>query len=145
MKDSCRLAFPALATLLMAAHADTLPGAPTGFWANPAGSVIVEISMCGENALCGHVHWASDEAAADARAHGTDPLRGTELLHQFVPAGEGRWKGRLFVPDLRQTSRAELRVISNQQLKIVGCAVGRLLCKSQTWSRTISTGLPTAN
>jgi uncharacterized protein (DUF2147 family) len=128
--------FPVLAGL-----AEIEPG-PTGYWINPAGSVIVEISLCGEDILCGHVRWASDKAAADARVHGTDPLMGIELLHRFAPSGERRWKGILFVPDLGRTSRAELRMIDDGQLKITGCAVGRMLCKSQTWSRTAATGMP---
>jgi hypothetical protein len=77
--------------LLVAAHPGSF-GTPVDYWVNPAGSVIVEIAMCDETALCGHVRWSSDKAAADARAQGADPLRGTGLLHQFVPAGEGRWK-----------------------------------------------------
>ena len=76
-----------------------------GYWRNPSGSVIISIAPCGE-AMCGRVQWASDKAVADARKGGTDPLVGVELLSGFVPKGENRWKGRLFVPDLKRTSKA---------------------------------------
>ena len=124
----------ALATML------AQPGEPAetaleGRWRNPSGSVIISIAPCGE-AMCGRVQWASDKAMTDARKGGTDPLVGVELLSGFVPKGQNRWKGRLFVPDLNKTSKAELRQLGLDQLKVTGCAVGRLVCKSQVWTRT---------
>ena len=123
---------PFLAFALMLAQ----PGetALEGQWRNPSGSVIIAIAPCGE-ALCGHVRWASEKAMADARKGGTDPLVGAELLSGIVPNGEGRWKARLFVPDLNKRSKAELRPLGTDQLKVTGCAAGRLLCKSQVWTR----------
>lgn len=106
-----------------------------GYWRNPSGSVIISIAPCGE-AMCGRVEWASDKAVADARKSGTDPLVGVELLSGFMPKGENRWKSRLFVPDLKKASKAEVRQLGPDQIKVTGCAVGRLLCKSQVWTRT---------
>jgi uncharacterized protein (DUF2147 family) len=106
-----------------------------GYWRNPSGSVIISIAPCGE-AMCGRVQWASDKALADARKNGTDPLIGVELLSDFVPKGENRWKGRLFVPDLKRTSKAEVRQLGPDQVKVKGCAAGRLVCKSQVWTRS---------
>lgn len=60
---------------------------------------------------------------------------GAELLSDIVPVGEGRCKARLFVPDLNKTSKAELRQLGINQLKVIGCAVSRRICKSQVWSR----------
>lgn len=106
-----------------------------GYWRNPSGSVIIAIAPCGE-AMCGRVQWASDKAVADARKGGTDPLVGVELLSGFVPKGENTWKGRLFVPDLKKTSKAEVRQVGPDQVKVTGCAAGRLVCKSQVWTRS---------
>ena len=106
-----------------------------GHWRNPSGSVIVGIALCGE-AICGRVEWASDKAQADARKGGTDPLVGVELLSSFMLEGDGRWKGRLFVPDLNKRSKAELRQLGPGQVKVTGCAIGRLICKSEVWTRT---------
>jgi uncharacterized protein (DUF2147 family) len=117
--------------LVAAQAADTTP---LGLWSNPSGSVSVVIAPCGD-ALCGRVESASDKAKADARKGGTDPLVGVELLSGFTAADEGRWKGRLFIPDLNRRSRAELRMIAPDQLKVTGCAVGRVVCKSQIWVR----------
>ena len=71
-----------------------------GSWRNPSGTVIISIAPCGE-VMCGRVQWASDKAVADARKRGTVPLVGVELLSGFVPKGENKWRGRLFVPDLK--------------------------------------------
>jgi len=124
-----------LGSLMAVSHADVTGDGLKGHWINPPRSVIVEISACGDERLCGHVRWASEKASADARAEGTDPLTGVELLHDFAPSGAGRWKGQLFVPDLRKRTSAELRIVDGQQIKIIGCAAGGLLCKSQIWKR----------
>ena len=113
-----------------------------GYWRNPSGSVIVAIAPCGK-VTCGRVQWASDKAKDDARKGGTDPLVGVELFSGLVPKGQDRWRGRLFVPDINKTSKADLRQLSPNQIKVTGCAIRRLLCKSQVWTRTdSSSGLP---
>lgn len=126
--------FLALATILPMTAASA-EAALEGQWRNPSGSVTMSIAPCGES-LCGRVLWASDKAAADARKGGTDPLVGAVLLSEIVPKGEGRWKARLFVPDLKRTAKAKLRQLGTSQLKVTGCAVGGLVCKSQVWTRT---------
>lgn len=110
------------------------PSVLEGHWQNPRASVIVAIAPCGE-AMCGRVQWASEKAQADARRGGTDPLIGVELLSGFVPSGDGRWKGRLFVPDLNKRSKAELRQLGPDKVKVTGCTIGRLVCKSEVWTR----------
>ena len=121
-----------LLTMMLIAAQDSTP--PTGRWKNPSGSVIVAIDTCGA-AYCGQVDWASDKAKADARKGGTETLVGTQLMTGFTPAGSGKWKGRLFIPDLNRRSKAELRMQSGGQLKVTGCAVGRMICRSQVWTR----------
>jgi len=121
-----------LLTLMLIAIEDAT--APTGRWKNPSGSVIVAIDACG-SAYCGTVEWASDGAKADSKKGGTSSLVGTQLMTGFATAGPGRWKGRLFIPDLNRRSKAELKMVGPSQLKVTGCAVGRLVCKSQLWTR----------
>lgn len=110
------------------------PAALTGQWKNPSGRVVVEIKQCGE-ALCGTVVSATESAREDARRGGTANLVGIQLMTGFKPAGPGKWRGRLFVPDLNHRSNAELYLLGPGQLKVTGCAVGRMLCKSQMWTR----------
>ena len=105
-----------------------------GRWKNPSGRVTVLIEACGE-AYCGSVIAAAESAKADARRGGTANLVGTQLMNGFKPAGPGKWRGRMFVPDINHRSKAELRLIGAVQLKVTGCMVGRMICKSQLWTR----------
>jgi uncharacterized protein (DUF2147 family) len=125
---------PGLGLALALAAQDPSQSPLLGRWANPSRSVTVLISECGER-LCATVESASDGALADAARAGTPNLVGTELLHGLVPAGPGRWKGRLFVPDLNRRSSAEVLELGPDRLKVRGCALGGLVCRSQTWSR----------
>lgn len=106
-----------------------------GNWRNPSGQCD-HIDRAVRRAMCGRVQWASHKAVADARKSGTDPLVGVELLSGFVPKGANWWKGRLLVPDLKKTSKAEIRQLGQDQVKVTRCAIGRLVCKSQVWTRT---------
>lgn len=114
--------------------AQTVQIEPQGHWRNPQGTVIVSIAPCGE-ALCGVVRWASEAAKADARRGGTDPLVGTEVLSQFRAKAPGRWRGRLFVPDLNKRPKAEMQLLGPDQLKVTVCGAIGLVCKWQLWTR----------
>jgi uncharacterized protein (DUF2147 family) len=111
-----------------------------GEWRNPKGTVVISIAPCGETS-CGRVQWASEQAKADARKGGTDPLVGAELMKEITPTGDGRWRARLFVPDLNKTSKVELRLLGPDRLRVTGCLVGRVVCKSQVWARADDRGL----
>jgi len=121
-----------LFTLLAVIAADPEP--IEGRWKNPSGRVVVAIEACGE-ALCGMVISATESARADARRGGTENLVGIQLMTEFTPAGPGKWRGRLFIPDLNHRSKAELHLLGPSHLKVTGCAVGRMICKSQLWTR----------
>src|SRR4051794_17470934 len=105
-----------------------------GQWRSPGGNSIIAIAPCGSS-LCGTVVWASDKAKQDARK-GTDQLIGTQLLTNLQQRAEGRWQGKLFVPDQNIRATAKLQLIGAQQLKVSGCALGKTLCKSELWTRT---------
>ena len=105
-----------------------------GPWKNPSGRVTVMIEPCGD-ALCGSVIKAAESAQAEARRGGTEQLVGTQLMSNLKPVGPGRWRGRTFVPDINYRANAELRLIGPNQLKVTGCMVGRMICKSQYWTR----------
>lgn len=112
----------------------TPPGAVLGRWINPHGSVAVETRMCG-TALCGRVVWASPEALKDAADAGVSPLVGTELLRDYAPSGTGRWQGHVYVPDMGRSFQSTLAAQDRATLRISGCILGGLICKSQLWHR----------
>jgi uncharacterized protein (DUF2147 family) len=123
----------AIGTFLILTAAQAAPQASIeGRWANPAHSVIVDLAPCG-GAMCGTVAWASAAAQQDARK-GTNQLVGTQLLTDLQPDGTD-WQGKLFVPDEKMRVTGKIQLISDQELKVSGCAFGDALCKSQVWTR----------
>ena len=121
-----------LGLLALAAAQEPPAAAIDGRWANPSGSVIIDIAPCGE-ARCGTVKWASAKAIADARK-GTGQLIGSNLLTDLKERKPGQWQGRLFVPDKKVRVKAKITLESENQLKVSGCAIA--ICKAQLWSRS---------
>jgi uncharacterized protein (DUF2147 family) len=103
-------------------------------WRNPGNSVHVRIDRCGDQ-LCGTVTYASAKAQADARRGGTQNLVGTRLFRDLRPAGAGKWKGKVFVPDIRQTFSGTITFADANTMVGKGCVLFGIVCKSQTWSR----------
>ena len=128
--------------MLKAITAVTLLGVPAaasaapleGRWANPKRSVVVQVSQCG-NAYCGTVIRASDKAKANARKGGTPNLIGTRILSGLKPAGNNRYKGKVFVPKRNIFASATVRQVGANVMEVEGCVVGGLLCDEQRWTR----------
>ncbi len=144
--QSLRLTLIALvaATMTMAAspkakvqdanvNASALPGI-FGVWHNPKNSVQVDIQPCGANA-CGYIIWANEKAQADAREGGTPNLIGLQLFREFKPRKRGRWRGKVFVPDLNATFSGSARTLDTTSLRAKGCLFAGIFCKTQVWKR----------
>ena len=109
------------------------PESIEGTWRSPGGNSIVTIAPCGDS-LCGTVAWASERAKKDS-AKTTGQLVGTQLLTGLERDKRGRWQGKLFIPDKDMRVTAKIERISDNQLKVSGCAVGKALCKAAKWTR----------
>jgi uncharacterized protein (DUF2147 family) len=131
MRSFIRLAVLALTASTAAAAQTPLEG---GLWMNPHGTVAVRTGACGGK-LCGWVAWADADSLADARDAGVERLVGTELLENYVPDGPGAWSGTVFVPDKGRRFSSEINQLSPDRLKIKGCILGGLICRSQVWTR----------
>jgi uncharacterized protein (DUF2147 family) len=103
-----------------------------GQWKNPIGSAIIAIAPCGD-VLCGKVVWASARGQREA-SPSTPHVVGTVVLTGLKPAHD-RWIGTLFIPDDNVHVAARLQLLGDRQLKLTGCAVAGLLCRSQIWTR----------
>ena len=101
-------------------------------WRNPGNSVHIRITPCGEG-VCGTVIWASEKAKADARKGGTDRLVGANLFREFREVAPGKYKGKVFVPDMNRTFSGQMRIEGDSMIGR-GCVLG-FICKSQTWTR----------
>ena len=131
------LALSAPSLLAVPASASDEPAAApvASEWRNPSNSVRVRIDRCGGATLCGTITWASPKAIADAKRGGTENLVGTRLFRDLRPAGSGKWKGKVFVPDIRQTFAGTIEFAGQDRMVGKGCVLFGLVCKSQTWSR----------
>jgi uncharacterized protein (DUF2147 family) len=125
---------PATIALLALTAAQPARRAPIeGQWKNPIGSAIIAITPCG-GALCGKVVWASARGQREASTS-TSHVVGTVVLTGLEPT-HGRWAGTLFIPDDNVHVAARLQLLGSRQLKLTGCAVAGLLCRSQIWTRS---------
>ena len=104
-----------------------------GLWKNPIGSAVIAVAPCG-NALCGKIVWASARGQREV-AKTTSQVVGTTVLTDLTRTASG-WAGKLFVPDDNIHVSAKLRLLDSRTLKLTGCAMAGLLCRSQIWTRT---------
>ena len=121
---------------MLAVQTTTPEPAPSpiqGRWRSPGGNSIIDIGPCGDN-LCGTVAWASAKAKKDA-SKATDQLIGTPLLTALQQKREGRWQGKLFIPDKNIRATAKIELAKTGQLKVSGCLAGKALCKAELWTR----------
>lgn len=130
----CLTAPAAAAPAAAAGAAATGPTSIFGVWRNPKNSVHVEIKPCGD-AACGYVIWANAKAKADALEGSGKELIGMELLHDLSLRSSGSWRGKVFVPDMNMTLTGIATPVSPDQLEAKGCVLGRLICKTQKWTR----------
>jgi len=125
----------ALTTLFVAASAFAQPRATTpveGYWKNPIGSAIIQIAPCGET-LCGKVVWASARGQREV-AKNTSNVVGTTVLTNLKYA-RGHWAGSLYVPDDNIHASAKLQLIGDGRMKLTGCGLMGLICRTQIWTR----------
>jgi uncharacterized protein (DUF2147 family) len=125
-----------LALLPLATASAGLPAVSdvSGVWINPHNTVAVRAARCGER-LCGWIVWLDAQAAKDARNGGVLHPLGTEVLRDYRPAGDGRWRGSVFVLDMGRSFSSSLEPAGPSRLKVSGCLVGGFLCRSQIWHR----------
>lgn len=105
-----------------------------GLWMNPYGSVVVHTGACADR-LCGWIVWANQEAQNDAREGGVPRLIGTALLEQYRQQRGGSWAGTVFVPDMGRRFYSIIEQVDANSMKVKGCILHGLLCKSQVWHR----------
>jgi uncharacterized protein (DUF2147 family) len=104
-----------------------------GYWKNPIGSAIIQIAPC-EEALCGKVVWASARGQREVAQHAPNVV-GTTVLTRLGYA-RGHWTGSLYIPDDNIRVSAKLQLLGERRLKLTGCGLMGLICRTQIWTRT---------
>ena len=113
-------------------------GDPTGVWMRSSGSSKIRIDSCG-SALCGTVVWEknprNDTFNPDPAKRG-EPITGRRVLLGMKPSGTAdQWKGEVYNAEDGKTYTGYITLQSESTLKLQGCVLGGLICKSQTWAR----------
>jgi uncharacterized protein (DUF2147 family) len=104
------------------AHAEGV----SGIWLNEAGTSKVRIAKCGD-AMCGHLVWVkSDKSPAKV---------GQRVFYDMKPSGENAWQGSAFDPESNKTYSGKM-ALSGNALKTSGYALGGLVRRSISWSRS---------
>lgn len=121
----------------MIALASAQPSAPApaieGYWKNPTGTAVIRVSPCGPQ-LCGTVVWASERGRREVAAN-TSAIIGTRVLTDVKATSVNSWKANLFIPDDNIRVTAKLQLVGDRKLKLTGCAIMGLICRSQIWIR----------
>lgn len=137
-----RLALPALLFFALSASQACAAQPIEGLWRNPIGSAIIQVAPCG-TVLCGTVIWASARGRAEV-AKNTSHVVGTTVLTNVKRAASNRWTGKLYIPDDNIHVSARLELVNNGNLKLTGCGLIGLICRSQIWTR-FDESLPAAD
>jgi uncharacterized protein (DUF2147 family) len=130
-----------LAVVMPASAAD-----PRGNWMTENGRAKVAIISCG-GALCGNIvalTEPNDPATGKPRtdtnnpdaAKRTRPLIGVPIVIGMTPDTAEKWKGQVYNAEDGKTYSGSITLVNATTLTLQGCALGGLICKNQTWTRT---------
>jgi uncharacterized protein (DUF2147 family) len=120
--------FAALAAVLVAgsigsARADEVAGT----WLRDTGASKVKFAPCG-GALCGTLVWIKPGVETPAKV-------GQKVFFDMKPTGANAWSGSAFNPEDGKTYSGKMS-LAGGTLTTQGCAMGGLICKSSTWTRS---------
>jgi len=135
----------AAALLMLAGSQSALAADPTGVWLTQPGTSRIRVADCG-GALCGTIIWLKepndpDTGKAKTDKHNSDaarrsrPLMGVQIMLGMKPAGDGKWNGQVYNAEDGKTYSGNLTFSGGNSLQLQGCALGGLVCKSQTWTK----------
>jgi uncharacterized protein (DUF2147 family) len=136
----------ACAMLSLAAATPALAGDPRGHWLTENGRAKVTIVSCG-GALCGNIvalKEPNDLATGKPRtdkynpdaAKRAQPVIGLQIVIDMKPDTADRWKGQVYNVEDGKTYSGSITLMNATTLDLQGCALGGLICKTQTWTRT---------
>ncbi|MDE1883676.1 MAG: DUF2147 domain-containing protein [Rhodospirillales bacterium] len=120
-------------------------GAAAGWWMDQSGKAGIVIAPCGKD-LCGRIEWLKvpmDKAGRPKTdIHNSNaalkprPLCGLQILGNFIPDGQGGWKGGwIYDPQNGETYKSVMHVVADGTLHVRGYIGIPLLGRSEVWRR----------
>ena len=131
----------ALAGAGSAAAADAV-----GLWLTEGGKARVRVAPY-DNALCGTIVALKEPTDPDTGRPKTNkrnadaskrsrPMIGVRILLGMMPSRTpGQWAGQVYNAEDGKTYTGYITLTAATSLKLEGCVLGGLICKSQTWTR----------
>ena len=99
----------------------------TGTWLRESGLSKVKFGPCG-SAICGNIIWIKSGVDTPAKV-------GQRLFFDMKSTGPNAWSGSYNNPDDNKTYAAKM-TLSGGTLTTAGCAMGGMICRSSTWTRS---------
>jgi uncharacterized protein (DUF2147 family) len=138
--------FALAAVFALAGAQSALAAEPTGNWLTQTGGSRIKIADCG-GALCGTIVWLKEPNDPETGKPKTDknnsdagkrsrPLIGVQIVLAMKPSGAGKWAGQVYNAEDGKTYSGNLTFTGGNSLQLQGCALGGLVCKGQTWTKT---------
>jgi uncharacterized protein (DUF2147 family) len=143
---SRNFALAAAAILCLAATTPASAGDPRGTWTTESGKAKVAIVNCG-GAICGNIVSLSepmDPVTGKPKTDGNNPdaakrsrpMVGVPIVIDMKPESADKWSGQVYNAEDGKTYSGSITLVDAKTLTLKGCALGGLICKSQTWTRT---------
>ena len=114
-------------------------GDATGVWLRSSGTAKFRIEACGA-ALCGSIIWEKaprKDVNNPDPARRDDPLTGKKILLGMKPTGTAdQWKGEVYNAEDGKTYTGYISLQPDGSLKLQGCVLGGMICKSDQWTRS---------
>jgi uncharacterized protein (DUF2147 family) len=120
-----------------------------GVWIDHTKRGAIEIMPCGQR-LCGYVYWVKDPVSRSGKPvldiNNPDPARrgkpmcGTQILINLTQQARGRYghvwgAGSIYNPEEGQSFDAEVKLISPNELSVLGYVGVKFLGEQFTWTR----------
>ncbi|HKD30663.1 MAG TPA: DUF2147 domain-containing protein [Xanthobacteraceae bacterium] len=121
-------------------------GDPRGNWLTENSRAKVTIVNCG-GALCGNIvalKEPNDPATGKPKTDSNNPdaakrsrpMIGVRIVIEMKPDASDKWKGQVYNVEDGKTYSGSITLVNATTLNLQGCALGGLICKTQTWTRT---------
>lgn len=135
------------AILCLAAATPACAADPHGNWLTENGRATVAIVDCG-GALCGKIialKEPNDPATGKPKADSNNsdvakrirPLIGVQIVIDMKrDSTADKWRGQVYNAEDGNTYSGSITLVNAKTLNLKGCALGGLICKTQTWTRT---------
>lgn len=138
----------ALGTSLAFSGTTAAAGELAGIWATSDGEAHVEFVSC-DSGQCANIVWLQEPQSTidgkpkrdrnnpDASLRGR-PIMGLSILTEIQARPEGGWYAESYNPKDGETHDITLQQVDGGNLKLTGCALGGLICKSFIWRPVVA-------